>query len=192
MGCTLLTKTFFCPLSVPTIEWLASPPCWLWWFSFKQNGYLLSRQSFEKKKWARGWEIKLTSRGMFTRGKYRRERSHSGAFVSLVQSGSAAHMYWGRWLNMRYWSETRKKKKKTQGKANNWIWLSLNVSVCSAMWLCLHSWNVCPGSSQQGAGFGTAGHIYSTSPQKNHWTPTSPCLSSFQKQSQKRLAGEKT
>lgn len=69
--------------------------------------------------------------------------------------------------------------KEAQGKANNWIWLSLGVSVCSAMWLCLHSWSVCPGSSQQGAGFGTAGHSYSTSPLKNHWTPPSLCCSLF-------------
>lgn len=123
-----------------TIEWLASPPCWLWWFSIKQNGYPLSRQSFGKKneqKKKKGWEIKLTSRVMFTREKHRREGSHSGAFVSLVQPGSAAHMHWGRWLNTRYWNETKRRRKKKLkarqiigfGSAWTWVCVLSNAAV---------------------------------------------------------------
>lgn len=114
----------------------------------------------------------------------RGERAHSGEFPHLIHLGGVASMYWGRWLTAEYallkWNfKKRKKKVEAQGKANNWIWLSLNVSVCSAMQLCLHSWSVCPGSSQQGAGLGTAGHGYSTSPPENHYTPPSPCPSPF-------------
>lgn len=49
------------------------------------------------------------------------------------------------------------------------------MSVCSAMRLCLLSWSVCPGSSQRGARFGTARHIFSTS----HWRTLSPRPSLF-------------
>ncbi len=156
------------------IEGLASPPCWLWWFSFKQI-----LKAFWEEKWAKGWEIKLTSRGVFTRGKYRRERSHSGAFVSLVQPGSAAHMYRGRWLNMRYWNETKLKARRIIGFGSAWTW------VCAQQCGCVCTAGACAQghlSREQGLALpGTA-----TGPLRNRWTPPSPCPSLFRNKGVKK------
>lgn len=46
----------------------------------------------------KGGETKLRRRGMFTRENRRRESSHSGAFVSLLQPGSAALREEGGWI----------------------------------------------------------------------------------------------
>lgn len=160
------------------IERLTSPPCWLWWCSFKKKWIPTVTPDAWGEKWGKGWEIKLTSRGMFTWEKYSKKSTHSSTFVSLVRPGSSACVHCGRQLNMHYWNERRKKE--VQGKANNWIWLSQNVSVCSAMRLCLHSWSVCPGSSLQGVGFGTAGHSYT---EQVRWRTlnASPSLSLLEK-----------
>lgn len=130
------------------------------------------------RKWVKGWEIKLTSRGMFTREKYIyiRERSHSGAFVSLVQPGSSCALRKVAEYALQKWNEKGRKKLKARqiiGFGSAWTW------VCAQQCGCVCTAGVCPGSSQQGAGFGTVGHSYSTSLLKNHWTPLSPCPALF-------------
>lgn len=81
---------------------------------------------FWEEKSAKG-EITLTSRGMFTLGKNRRKTAQWCVCQPCSAWQHSSHVgYWGRWLNMRYWNE----KKKSQGKANNWIWLSLCARQC--------------------------------------------------------------
>lgn len=122
-------------------------------------------------------KIMLTTGRTFTREKCRGERSHSRCICQSCSGwrrSSCVLRKVAEYVLLKW-----KRKKRLKAKANNWIWLGLDVSVCSAMWLCLHSWSVCPGSSQRGAGFGTAGHSYSISALKNHWTPPSPRRSLF-------------
>lgn len=94
----------------------------------------------EENKWVKGGEIKLTGMGMFTREKYRREESHRGAFVSLVQPGSAAHMHWKCrkvcWIcatEIKWKEEEGGKKLKTRpiiGFGSAWTWVCAQQCGC--------------------------------------------------------------
>lgn len=66
-------------------------------------------------------------RNVHTRQKQKKETAQWCVCQPCSAWQRSSHVgYWGRWLNMRYWNE----KKKSQGKANNWIWLSLCARQC--------------------------------------------------------------
>lgn len=134
MGKTLLTKTFFPPVCVdwPTIEWLASPPCWLWWFSFKQNGYPLSRQSFGKKKNEQKAE-KLS----WQAGECSHERNIEATVVRLSALFSLAARLicteeggWIRATEMKRKEEKKLKARQIIGFGSAWTWVCAQQCGC--------------------------------------------------------------